>query len=232
MAAITLAGLFQSGIDILKTTINTATKRILVSTGNNGPTQTSETDSVEWWQHVGFASRPAVPDAGKNAAQGFIIRAGDYDICLASQDMRGLDIYGSLGDGETCVYAPGKDSKGQARALFKNDGSIHLYTRVKNDPNGAGMVIQLDAQNDAIRLLNSKGYGLIIDANGVRATSIGAGLTLSPSGDVTLVGKGKCQIDGSGICLGSTAVPVANGALVGPTGLAGVCSTKVLIALA
>ena len=65
---------------------------------------------------------------------------------------------------------------GQARALFKADGSIHLYTRKGNTAAGVGMTIQLDAASGAIRMLNDKGYGIIIDADGIKITTGAAAL--------------------------------------------------------
>jgi hypothetical protein len=230
MSAGDLKGLLKVGIDILTTTVNKTTKKILAQTGN-AVAQTTDSDSVEWWQHYGYASRPPKPEPGKQAAQALVLNKGDYDIAIASQDLRGLELYGTLDHGETCVYSAGDDGKGQARALFKKDGSVHLYTRKGNTESGGGMVVQLDAQNGVIRLVNDKGYGLIIDQDGIKLTAKDSALTLGGDGSVSLVGKGKCQIDGSGICLGSTAVPGVNSALCGISGPEGVASTKVLIAI-
>src|SRR5262249_49363441 len=107
-----------------------------------------------------------------------------------------------------------------------------LYSRKGNDPNGTGMLVQLDAANNAIRLLNADGNGLIIDSDGVRLTSGGATLNLKSAGDVSLVGKGSTQVDGSNVILGSIAVPGVNAVLTGVTGLVGVASTKVFASTA
>lgn len=228
MAAPDLRGAIQVGYDILTTTVNKVTKKILVQLGDVHK-QTTDTDNAEWWQQVGFASRPPKPDAGKKAAQAVCIRAGDHDICIASQDLRGLDLYGNLDHGETCLYAPGTTGTGQARVLLKKDGSINLYTRKGNTSGGAGMIIQVDAENGAIRLVNDKGYGIIIDSDGVKITAGNSALTLTGSGDATLVGKGQTQVDGSGVVIGSLAIPGVNSALTGVTGVAGKASIKVLI---
>lgn len=225
-----LSDLFQVGVDILRTTVSAATKRILAQTGSitggNGP---PDRDNVEWWQHVGFASRPPKAQAGKKACQAIVVRQGGTDFAIASQDPRGLELYGALSDGETCVFAPGEDGTGQARILLKKDGSINLYTRKGNTSGGTGMLMQLDASGGAVRLLNDKGYGIIIDGDGVKITSGGAGLTLTGSGDASLIGKGKTQVDGASVCIGSQALPGVNAALHGPSGLAGIPSVKVLI---
>jgi len=232
VSAVSLSGLFQAGIDILHTAVNATTKKILIQTGSVTK-QTTETDNVEWWQHVGFASRPSQPDPGKSAAQGFVVRGGDYDMCIASQDLRGLALYGNLADGETCLYAGGKDGNAQARLLLKADGSISAYTRKGNTASGAGMVIQVDAMNDAIRITNSKGYGIIIDATGISLTTggSGAGMKLGGDGSWSLVGTGQGQIDGSSVQVGGAGVLPVNGVLVGPTGVSGVMSQKLVVAL-
>lgn len=229
MGAPTLSEMFQIGVDVLRTTVEEATKRILAQTGAvNGEGQT-DSDNVEWWQHVGFASRPPKAVPGSEACKAFVVRQGTVDAAIASHDMRGLEMYGNLSDGETCVYAPGEDGQGQARILLKKTGSINLYTRKGNTPDGAGMLVQIDAEAGAIRLVNDQGYGLIIDEDGVKLTAGSAGLTLESGGNVKLVGTGQTQVDGGGVCIGSLAVPGVNSALTGVTGLVGKASLKVLI---
>lgn len=229
---VNLKSIFYVGADILRTDVegpNTILAQIGDATAGNSP------EPCEWWQHVGFASRPSeVSGSGKNAdaAQAIIIARTDYDIVIASRDTRFQDIYGALKPGETCVYATGTDGKAQGRILIKKDGSVNLFTKKGNTSSGQAMGIFIDPGADTITILNSKGYGLIIGPDGISLTAKDSALKLDASGDCSLIGKGKCQIDGGGIALGSTAVPGVNSALVGVTGLAGVASTKVLIAIA
>lgn len=227
----TISGLVHVGLDILTTVVNAATKRILVQTGD-AVKEATDTDGVEWWQHVGFASRPPKPQAGKQAAQATVLKTSDRDIAIASVDQRGLDLYGNLDHGETCLYAAGEDGTAQARALLKKNGSISLYTRVGNSPTGAGMIVQLDAENDAIRITNGAGYGLIIDSNGVRIfAGSNAGVTVGSDGKCSMIGTGQCQVDGSTVILGSVALPVTNAVIVGPSGTLGAPSGKVFAAI-
>lgn len=225
-----ISGIVEVGLDILSASVSQATKRILVQTGDV-VSDSVETDGAEWVQHVGIASLPPNPLPGKKAAQAVVLKTSDRDVVIGSVDERGLTLYGNLGPGETCVYAAGEDGEAQARILLKKDGSINAYTRKGNTPDGAGMIVQLDAQNGAIRLINDKGYGIIIDADGVMITSGDAALTLTGSGDATLVGKGKAQVDGQSVVLGSNPAmtPGLFSALKGPTGIAGAASLKVLI---
>lgn len=227
MAAPDLRGLIQVGYDILTTTVDKATKKILAQLGSVTG-ETTDSDNAEWWQHCGFASRPPKPEAKKTAAQAVVIKAGDHDIVIASQDLRGLELYGKLDHGETALYSAGDDGKGQARVLLKKDGSVNLYTRKGNAPDGTGMLIQLDAKGGAARILNDKGFGLIVDQDGIKLTAGDASLTLGADGSVSLVGKAQTQVDGSGIHFGSKPpAPGVNNLLVGATGLVGVASTKV-----
>lgn len=185
MAAHTLAGLFQVGVDILKTTIVSATKRILAQTGSVVG-KTVDSDNVEWWQHVGFASRPTKPVAGKAAAQGFVVRDGSHDVIIASQDDRGRALYGALDDGETCVYAAGADGNSQGRILLKKDGGVTVYTTKGNTASGTSVAIQANPDG-SINLASE--YGAIqISSSGITciATS-GAGFKADASG-FTIIG--------------------------------------------
>ena len=220
---------FQPGVDILSTSISDTSKKIEAQTGTNNGAGQGEGSNVEWWQHVGFASRPSNPVLGKECAQAVVLRSGGQDISLASQDLRGLDLYGALAPGETCLYASGADGAGQARILLKADGSVSLFSKQGNTTGGTGMLIQLDAANNAIRLLNASGHGIIIDEDGVKVTAGDACLNLTAGGNASLIGTGQTQVDGSGVVIGSLAVPGVNSALTGVTGVAGKASLKVLI---
>jgi hypothetical protein len=223
-----LGGMIQVGIDILSSSISDKTKRILLATGN-AIGQVAGSDNVEQWQHNGFASRPPKAQPGKAAAQAVVIRRGSNDVSVAEQDERGLELKGAMADGETAVYAAGEFGDGQARTLYKADGSVTHYTRQGNSPSGTGMMIQLNAQTGGINMVDAFGNGLTSGPDGWVMTSGGAGLKLTKSGDIHLVGKGTAQVDGKSIVLGSTVVPIANAALTGPTGVSGKASLKVLI---
>lgn len=228
MAARSLGTIWDRGIGILNTVRDAVTNTILAQLGDEVAAQ-DISDNAEWWQQIGFASRPSKPERGKAGPQSIILRGAQRDACIASRDVRCNAVYGSLDYGETCIFAPGEDGTGQARALLKNDGGVHLYTRVGNSTGGAGMVVQLDAQSNAIRLVNGAGYGIVIDESGITLTAGESALTLSSDGSVKLVGKATTQVDGASIVIGSVAVPVANSAVRGPSGLVAQASLKVLI---
>jgi len=147
MAPPSLAGLFQIGIDILNTLRDGKTQSVIARTGD-AYNEVSEADGVEWWQHVGFASRP--PKASKNSAcQGVVIRDSGHDACVASRDLRGQELAGLLEYGETCVYGAGTDAIGQCRSIWKRDGSITHYTTVGNKKGTTGIYSRVGPGADA-----------------------------------------------------------------------------------
>lgn len=219
--------LIDIGVDVLSTTLS-ATGKILAFLGD-AKNKLATSDRASWVQHVGFASRPGTPTVGKNACQSVVVRRSDQDVVIASSDSRTQAMYGSLSDGETAIFAGGADGTAQARIILKADGSANVYTRAGNTAGGAGMVLQLDASNNAVRMLNGLGFGIIADADGVTITAGAASLTLGADGTASLVGTAQTQVDGATIMLGSIGVPGVNSAIRGPTGLSGVASPKVLI---
>lgn len=219
--------IIEVGLDILTTFVSEKTKRIIAQLGDVTK-EATKSRGAEWWQHVGYASRPPKPEAGKKAAQAVVLKTSDRDVVIGSVDERGLTLYGNLDFGETCIYAAGEDGKAQARVLLKKNGSINLYTRKGNTESGKGMLIQIDAENGAIRIVNDKGFGIVIDGDGVKITAGDAGISLEAGGgNVRMIGKGQAQVDGGSIVLGSKAIPGVNSVLTGLTGLIGVGSTKV-----
>lgn len=220
--------LIQIGVDVLSTIVDKVNNRVLAYLGDV-KAQQGDSDAAQWMQHVGWCSLPSLPVAGKSAAQCVTVRRSDSDFVIASQDSRSLMMYGGIGPGEFCAFAAGANGTSQGRILGKTDGSVQLYTRQGNAAGGNGMVVQLDAANNAFRALNGLGFGIIADANGVTITSGAASLTLGQDGSVTLVGTAKVQVDGPSVVLGSLVAPGVNSAVHGPTGLAAIASLKVLI---
>lgn len=215
-----LGDLIDVGVDVLSTAIDAVSRRIFAYLGDV-KAQDGESDKATWMQHVGFASRPGRPIAGKSAAQCVRIRRSDGDVVLGSCDARTLAMYGALDDGETCIFAGGPDGTAQGRSLWKKDGSVNHYTRVGNSPDGAGMIMQLDAANNAVRLLNGLGFGIIADADGVTITAGAATITIAQDGKITIVGSTTTQLDGASIVLGAnpTLNPVSNQVMVNPASL-------------
>lgn len=217
-----MSALFDIGVDILKTVRSAATGLITAQTGDS-VAKTTNGDAAEWWQHVGFVSRPAVPTAGQAACQGVAIKRGDNDAIVATRDARGTSIYGSLADGEACVYSPGA----QGRVLLKANGTVNIYTTSDNTSSGQSIILTVGPTGVSI---GSPWGAFIMDSGGVRmADSSGtAGISIA-NGAVTIIGT-TIALNGSTVSLGANASPT-NTLLFGPTGLAAVPSTSVFVSV-
>jgi len=201
MAGIDLAGLIKVGVDILRTTVSKLTKKIVAQLGSVEE-ETTDADNAEWWQHVGFASRPPKPDPKKKAAQAITIATGDHDVIIASQDTRGLELYGNLADGETCIYAPGEDGNAQARILLKKNGGMHLFTKEGNSKDGKGIVFSIRSDG-SVDLVTSKGVALMLgtDASAKLFTPTGS-FEINASGAMKLAATGKLSLSGASVAIG------------------------------
>lgn len=213
MAAPTLSGLFQIGIDILNVKVVPSTKRILVQTGSVTG-KTVDSDNVEMWQQTGFVSLPVKPVPGKQAAQGFVVRCGDYDVMIASQDDRGRALYGDMKPGETCVYGAGEDGNSQGRMLIKSDGSVTLYTTKGNTKSGTSVAVSLTAEG-AISLASEHGVFQIAGSGITCISKTGAGFKLDATG-VSIIGKQLALNAGNVALGGSPATGVATLATMAP----------------
>lgn len=218
-----MSDLFYTGASVLSTVIDSATNTILAMLGDV-VTESTDCDKADWWQHVGFASRPAKPVKGKSAAECFAVRCSDRDAVLASRDVRGQSIYGKLGDGETCIYAGGPDGKATGRVLVKADGSVTVYTQTGNTSAGNSIAFQVSPTGVSA---GTPWGAMTFDSSGFQvATEGGAGIKIGNDGSVALMGT-SIAINGSSVSLGANAVlPV----LWGPTGVAGTASTTIKVA--
>lgn len=180
-----LGNYVQVGIGILRTFI-ADTKAIMAQTGD-AATGEVEADNVTWMQHVGLISRPPKPVAGKQSAEAVSLRFHDHDVIVASRDLRGLELAGQLGEGETCIYAAGPDGQGQARLLVKGDGAIAMYALKGNAPGGDSVTMQLLPSGE-IHLAGPFGGLSITDGKVTMMTGAGAGVQLDASG-VSLLGQ-------------------------------------------
>ena len=119
MAVRDVSDLIFIGLDVLATAVSSTTNLITAQIGDVVK-QNVVDPAAEWWQHVGFASRPSRPQSGKQAAQCVVVRRSDNDAVVASRDSASAQIYGQLDYGETAVYS----TDGKGVAVFKKDGSI------------------------------------------------------------------------------------------------------------
>lgn len=231
MGVLDIGDLFAIGIDILKTTRSTIKNSILAQLGDVVSEQ-SVSDEAEWWQHVGFASRPSPATKQIEAAQGIAIRGNDRDRVIASRDVRGQQITGNLDEGETCVYACGADGNAQGRAMFKKDGSVTLYTTDNNAPNGNAVFFRISPKELRFTapwgtvVFDSTGFH-VVDQSGARLDLAGIGGLPAPLSAVNSIANlqaAAVTVNGSVVQLGPKAsVPV----IAGPSTIQGVASTSV-----
>lgn len=229
-----LSDLFHFGVSVLKTTVSTKTKSIVAQLGDV-VSSTVESDNAEWWQHVGFVSRPPRPVAGSDACQAVGIRARSHDVIIATKDERGQTLSGQIGDGETCLYGAGSDGNAQGRVLCKGDGSVNVFTRDGNTDAGQAVIIRVGADSEIA--LQSKYGALRIDEDGITLTAGQASLKLGSDGRVTLGGQ-VVQVRGQvaliagaqATLVGQSATPVvATGAAYSVAGPTNIISTNVFI---
>jgi hypothetical protein len=229
------AQMFDVGRDILVTYLNAATNVILAQTGDSTGS-VPDADAAEWWQHTGFWSRPALPTQGGSSCQGLIIKRGDRDVIYASRDTRNSSIYGKLGDGETCVGA----STGQARTIYKSDGSIHHVTTVGNTPGGTTFIV--NQSSDGSFTIQAPAALFQIDATGkITLGNTKCGLTMDPATGKVLIFGTIVQAQASGVAMVSgdvatvvgpkATVTPANAAAYSVVGPANVVSTNVFISV-
>jgi hypothetical protein len=229
-----MKSLFFVGQDILYSEASVDKKNtILVQTGNATVDEANSTGGspAEWWQHVGFASRPSpVSSSGKNAdaAQGIVINRSDFDIVVASRDTRYQSIYGSLKPGETCLYSTGSEGKSQARILLKDNGSINLFTSAGNATGGAGMGIFVDPAGSITMATPSK-CALMLSDDGAKLFSPKGAVQITDA-STKISSTGKVLISAPAIVLGGpAAMPVAT--LTDITALATAITTALALIL-
>jgi hypothetical protein len=225
-----LKDLVLSARDVLYTSLEGQFKALTIQVGDAASGVAGE--AISMWQQIGFISRPSKVNAdGKNlqCAQVIPFNIGSETIAIGGRDTRYNEIVGNVGDGETVVYATGADGKGQGRLLLKDKGRISLYTKKDDAPGTKAMTLLMDPQTDSIMLVNSLGYGLIINATGTYLKGPGGAVKLETAGASLIATSGQAQVDGPSIVIGSAALPVVNAALVGPTGVSGRASLKTII---
>lgn len=197
-----------AGLDILRT--DRETNGALTAQLGDVVSEEQSSGVAEWWQHVGFASRPKNPDAGKAAAQAVVLSRSNGDAVIGSRDARGFTLYGSLDEGETVVYA----SKGQAKVLLKNTGEIVMFSTVDNQAGGQSVMLSVGPEGFKVTtpwgqiVLNEDGLQFNVQDGAVGK----ANLSMAKSnGNVTVVSGGTFSALTATVMLGAGATGVMKG---------------------
>lgn len=205
MSARNLASFINNGSDILSTEVS-SNGMVLAQIGDCVGNYVEGNDS-EFWQHVGFCSRPSAANAGKSACQALAMEQGSSDIVFATRDTRVGKIYGDLKPGETCLYAAGPDATeiGTGRVLLKDDGTtstVSILTQKDNSESGVPVIIQVSSEGKVI--INAGENGAItIDADGIKIVSA-KDVQIGASENVTLIGQ-SLALNGANVSLGANA---------------------------
>lgn len=168
----------DTGLDVLGTTVNQQNGAISAQLGDSATSEATR-DGAEWWQHVGFASRPSRATQNGASCQVLSTEGIDRDVCYASRDLRSQAAAKALGDGETMIFAPGPDTTGTGRLeLLDDDASatIKLSVRAGNDP--AQPRIGIEVSSGGSVTISAGSTTITIDQAGtvtVQATTIALG---------------------------------------------------------
>jgi len=167
MAVKDIGSIHDIGADVLNSTI-ADNGAISVQIGDS-VNEEVRGDNCEWWQHVGFASRPSNATAGSPSCQAVVIDQSDYPVVVASRDLRSASLAGPLGPGETAVYAPGPNGDGTPR--------IYLSSKSASDES---IIIKVKDTTITVKQDGS----VVIDATSIK-------LGGSSAGDTVVIDKGS-----------------------------------------
>lgn len=204
--------------DVLASTADTGEVRVQLGYCETGK---GVAQDVGHWGPWGFVSRP-LPALDGAAAMAWYVQDGNAKRVLGYSDPRYADRVGELQDGDSAIV-----SDGEARFLLKRERDLlTLYT--KSRITDLSMYITLDAEAGTIQLLNGNAYMQMQDEEIVLAVNGGGSIVINKSG--VHVGGNYAAINTAGGHLGQIvgAIPSVGACSIvaGPTGIAGVGSTK------
>jgi len=176
-----------------------------------------------FWGLDGFIARPNDPN-DDGSAQALYLQDANRRYVLGVRDNRFASLVGSMDPGDRCIV-----TDGEARAMVKQvRDAVVLYT--VNQPVDATMMVELSGQDGTLTMTNGRSFLVMKDDS----ITLGVG-----NAQLSLHADGTVQIDGgtfvcatAGGQLGTMApmsppmpAPAAS-ILYGPTGVAGVASTR------
>jgi hypothetical protein len=209
-------------VDVLSTARNTKNGALSAQLGDSVNGETTA-DGAEWFQHVGFASRPSRAEPGKPSCQALVVETTGRDVCYASRDLRGSLAYGELGEGESCVYANGPNNTGTGVIAARDDGTTAtLELLVKRGNSSGGAAVRVIVSSDGSVTVESGAASVVVDGVTGAVAVHGTSVTLGSSGGAPVV------VDPGTLTAWLTTVSTALSGLGVPvTPPAGILSTKV-----
>ncbi len=115
-----IANIFNLGNDILNVD-KYDNGTIKVQLGNSQVEDDVQTDEAEYWQQPGLFSLPAKATQNDSSCQAISIINSDYDMIIATRDIRANSLHDDLGPGELQIFAGGPDNKGICKITLNND---------------------------------------------------------------------------------------------------------------
>lgn len=211
--------MFFDVADILSTQLE-SNGAILCQLGDGATGEVVSVDA-ELYAPFGLASRPSKPSDDGRAAQALYIQTGSRDSVFVGRDLRSSTVYGSLGEGETALYANGPEGEGTGRVMLKDNGdaaSISLVLQKDNDSSGLPVTLQLKSDGSlAIVVANFGAFTMgqagvsLVSTDGVNSSAI----NMTPT-EISLTSM-KLNLAGQGILLGGSATN-ATAVLMSPMG--------------
>ena len=208
--------------DVLTTSLNSKNGALSAQIGDSTSSDVTS-DEAEWFQHVGFASRPSLSEAGKPSCQALTIETTGRDVCYASMDLRGTTTYGSLNNGETCIYANGPNGGGTGIVILKDEGrDASVEMSVKRGNSSAGVKVRVVVASDGTVTIESGATSITLDAATGSVSIEGSSISLGGLGGLpVVVDSGALQTWIATVGAGVALLGVAN------TPPVGITSTKV-----
>lgn len=168
----------------------------------------SETEAV-LYHSPGIVGRPADPSADGDVCEAIVLKDSWGDCIIGVRDFVGAKLAGELQPGEAAAYC----ASSMARALFKKDGSVTLYTTDDNTPTGQSVFLSVGP--DGIKMGGPWGAFTLTKDGLQMASRGGSWVLLSDDGSAT-VGGSTVNVAGGSVALGIGAtLPLAT---IGPGG--------------
>jgi hypothetical protein len=213
--------------DVLSTELNEA-KELRLKLGDSNDENGGVCADVAAWGVAGFISRAADPNS-EGCCQALLAIDGSDKRVVGQKDNRLNKRYGEIGPGESAMV-----TSGSARLL----GKLEDITALAENSDGQLLILQLSGKNNNFTLMlpGSDGTTMIQAKSGEIKFAVDGGGSIVLDKKGAHIYGGTCEIATGTVLLGYIApnvplVPSVNSCLVGPTGIGGAPSTKVLVAI-
>lgn len=215
MPSVSLSDIFDIGIDVLSTELNTSNGVCTVQLGNVVDSDVGSGAVNEMWFPANYFARPSKPDVGSQASQAVAIKGGATDVVIAVRDTRLAEAYGNQKEGEFCLVAGGSDAKAQGKIIGRADGALVLATTDNNTHEGNGVYLIVGPDKLAFQ---APWGSLVFDKTGFHVVTH-SGAKMSLGGISNPAQPNYFRVDACSVALDSPQVLLGPTATNGGTGL-------------